>query len=153
MTTIKLLTDFDQGQEIGTKNPKLSNNIEDYPGVQSRQIYNRLRKEGKTKKQAMRFVKLSSRDNARQPIDWGEYILQNSNPESTLNFYRKITKLWREDPVIAEGKLKVRKISNKGIFDFDRIYKNRRYKVHLDFSEKTISTLTNDKGDIILKSR
>ena len=142
-----------QGQEIGTKNPKLSNNIEDYPGVQSRQIYNRLRREGKTKRQAMRSVKQNSRDNARQPIDWGEYILQNSNPESVLNFYRKITKLWRDDPVIANGKLKVRRMSNKGIFDFERIYRKRRYKIHLDFSEKTISTLTDDKGNIILKSR
>ena len=142
-----------QGQEIGTKNPNLSNNIEDYHGVQSRQIYNRLRREGKTKQQAMRAVKRSSRDNARQPIDWGEYILQSHNPDSTLNFYRKITKIWREDPVIINGKLKVRRINNKGIFDFDRIYKGRRYQIHLDLSERSASTLKNDKGEIILRSR
>ncbi|MCR4752824.1 MAG: hypothetical protein K5837_00170 [Candidatus Saccharibacteria bacterium] len=82
-----------QGQELGTKNAKLSDNIDDYPGVQSRMIYRRLRKEGKTKAQAMRQVKISSRDNARQPIDWGEYIMQEANEQSTLSLYRKLTNL------------------------------------------------------------
>jgi len=141
-----------QGQEIGTLNAKLSNNINDYPGVLSRMIYRRLRKEGQTKAQAMRQVKLSSRDNARQPIDWGEFILQESDKNSILNFYRRLSELWRTDETLINGKLKVRKTTRKGVFDFDRIYKNERYSIHLDFSGRTKSYCKNAHGEILISN-
>ena len=142
-----------QGQEIGTRNAKLSNNIEDYPGVQSRMIYRRLRKEGKTKAQAMKQVKLSSRDNARQPIDWGEYVMQESDDDSVLNFYRRLTELWRQDPVLINGSLKIKKISRKGLFEFERRYKEETYFVHLDLSGRTKSYCKNSRGEIIVANR
>ena len=140
-----------QGQELGTLNADLSNNIQDYPGVQSRQVYRRLRRQGKTKEQAMAIVKHTSRDNARQPIDWGEYILQGAREESVLNFYSRLIQLWRNDPVIADGSLKVRKITKGGQFDFERTLKGKTYRVHLDFTGKTKSTLTDDTGEIVIK--
>ena len=142
-----------QGQELGTKNAKLSNNINDYPGVQSRMIYRRLRKEGKTRAQAMKQVKLSSRDNARQPIDWGEYVLQEKDEKSVLNFYRTLLKMWRNDPVLINGSLKVKKITQKGIFDFYRIYGEERYFVHLDLKGKTSSYCKNTNGETIIAAR
>jgi glycosidase len=142
-----------QGQELGLANPKLSSNINDYPGVASRQLYQRLRREGRTKKQAMAIVKQASRDNARQPIDWADYILQDHNEKSVLNFYRQIIKLWREDIVISEGDFKVRRISKRGIFDFDRSYDGKKYRVHIDLSGHTPSTLKNDLGNVILSSK
>ena len=142
-----------QGQEIGTLNAKLSNSINNYPGVQSRMIYRRLRKEGKTHAQAMKQVKLSSRDNARQPIDWGEYVLQESDDNSTLNFYRKIVDLWRNDPVLIHGNIKVKKATSKGVFEFERIYKSRKYFVHLDLRGHTKSYCKNEKGDEVISNR
>ncbi|MBO4855400.1 hypothetical protein J5500_03290 [Candidatus Saccharibacteria bacterium] len=142
-----------QGQEIGTPNADLSNNINDYPGVQSRMIYRRLRKEGKTKAQAMKQVKLSSRDNARQPIDWGEYMLQEGDEDSVLLFYRKLTQLWRTDPVLINGNLKVKKTSRKGIFDFERRYGKEKYFIHLDFCGRTKSYCKNSKGETIIGCR
>jgi len=139
-----------QGQELGTLNADLSMNINDYPGVQSRQIYRRLRREGKTKKQAMSVVRRTSRDNARQPIDWGEYILQNRQPDSVLNFYSEIIKLWRSDPVIMEGRLKVAKITKFGAFEFYRTLDKKRYFVHLDFSGKSDSFLRDNAGEIVI---
>ena len=142
-----------QGQEIGTPNAKLSNNINDYPGVQSRMIYRRLRKEGKTRSQAMKQVKLSSRDNARQPIDWGEYILQEEDEKSVLLFYRKLIELWRTDKVLIKGKLKVRKTTRKGVFDFDRIYEKEVYHIHLDFCGRTKSYCRDSRGGTIVECR
>ena len=142
-----------QGQEIGTKNPQLSNNIDDYPGVQSRMIYRRQRKEGKTKRQAMKIVKQMSRDNARQPIDWAKYFLQDHNPRSTLNFYRTMVRLWREDPVLIHGKLKVVKTSSKGIFEYYRIYKKDKYFVHLDMTNRTVSYMRDSNGRTIIATR
>ena len=139
-----------QGQEIGTLNAKLSNNINDYPGVQSRMIYRRLRKEGKTKAQAMKQVKLSSRDNARQPLDWSEYVLQESDENSVFNFYRKLSELWRKDPVLIKGKLKVKRTTRKGVFDFERRLDKKKYIIHLDFSGRTKSYCKDEKGNTII---
>ena len=133
-----------QGQELGTLNAELSDNITDYHGVQSRQVYRRLRKEGKTRHQAMVVVKKTSRDNARQPIDWGEYILQSKQEDSVLNFYGKIIDLWRNDPVIRDGNLKVARMTRGGVFDFYRIHGKKRYFVHLDFTGKSKSYLRDD---------
>ncbi|MCQ2571207.1 MAG: alpha-amylase family glycosyl hydrolase [Candidatus Saccharibacteria bacterium] len=139
-----------QGQELGTLNADLSMNINDYPGVQSRQVYRRLRREGKTKRQAMSVVRRTSRDNARQPIDWGEYILQHRHHDSVLNFYSEIIQLWRSDPVIKDGSLKVVRIKKNGVFDFYRKLGKKKYFVHLDFSGKTHSYLKDDHGDIVI---
>ena len=142
-----------QGQEIGTHNAKLSENIDDYPGVQSRMTYIKLRKEGKTKRQAMRIVRIRSRDNARQPIDWVEYLTQDQQVDSVLNFYRQLIELWRADPVIRDGKLKVKRASSTGVFEFYRIYQKQKYFIHLDFSGKTTSYLRNQNKDILIASR
>ena len=98
----------------------------------------------------MAIVKLTSRDNARQPIDWGEYILQGAREESVLNFYSRLIQLWRSDPVIMDGALKVRKITKTGQFDFERTLKDRTYRVHLDFTGKTRSTLIDDNGETVI---
>jgi glycosidase len=142
-----------QGQELGTLNANLSNNITDYPGVQSRQVYRRLRREGKTRQQAMVVVKKTSRDNARQPINWGEYILQGQRDDSVLSFYERIIELWRSDPIIRDGALKVAKMTNGGVFEFYRILDKKRYFVHLDFSGKTKSYLKDDHGELVIVSK
>lgn len=142
-----------QGQELGTLNADLSMNINDYRGVQSRQVYIRLRREGKTKNQAMAVVRRISRDNARMPIDWGEYILQDKRDDSVLNFYSKIIALWRNDRVIRDGSLKVVKIKKSGVFEFYRILDKKQYFVHLDFSGKSTSYLKDDKGELVLLSK
>ena len=142
-----------QGQELGTKNAKLSDNIDDYPGVQSRMMYRRLRKEGRTKREAMRQVKISSRDNARQPMDWAEYLLQEGDDKSVLNFYRNIINLWKNDPVLINGNIKVKKTSRKGVFEFYRTYKKESYFVHLDLKGHTKSYCKNSKGEIIIANR
>jgi trehalose-6-phosphate hydrolase len=142
-----------QGQEIGTLNPNLGKKIENYPGVQSRAIYETLIGRGKSKTEAMAVVQRVTQDNGRQQVDFGEYARQEKDEGSVLMFYRQITKLWRTDEVLIRGDLKVRRRTRCGVFDFERRYKERVYKVHLDLSGKTISTLTDDFGQIILSSR
>ncbi len=139
-----------QGQELGTMNADLSMDINDYPGVQSRQVYRRLRREGKTKREAMTVVRNTSRDNARQPLDWGEYILQGARAESVLNFYQTIIELWRNDPVIRDGDFKVKRITKTGIFEFTRSKNDKQYSIHLDFSGKTESYLKDEHGELVL---
>ena len=139
-----------QGQELGMKNPKLSSNINAYPGVQSRAIYKKLISQGKSQKEAIQIVKKISRDNARQPIDWIKYESQAPDPTSVYNFYRQLIHLWRNDPVIANGALHLRKITRAGIFDFIRTHENQTYSVHVDLSGYTPSTLVNSHNQILL---
>ncbi|MFV0485333.1 MAG: alpha-amylase family glycosyl hydrolase [Candidatus Saccharimonadales bacterium] len=142
-----------QGQEIGTKNPVLGNNIEDYPGVQSRAIYHQLIKEGKSKTEAMAVIKRVSRDNARAPLDFAEYDRQCKDDDSVLEFYRKLLELWRTDEVLIRGKLKVKRAKRNGIFIFERRYGDKVYTAHLDLTGKTKSTLSDKSGQILLSSR
>lgn len=141
-----------QGQELGTKNPKLSNDINDYYGVQSHAMYHAFLSRGKSKKQAISLVKRLSRDNARRPLDWNLYEKFSSDQNSPLSFYYQIIELWKNDPVIINGKIKVKKINKKGVFDFERRHENISYKIHLDFSGQTKSTLIDEKGQILLSS-
>ena len=142
-----------QGQEIGTANPHLGKSIEDYPGVQSRAVFQQLLREGHSKKSAMRTVRRISRENGRQPIDWVAYRKEDKNPDSTLNFYRKIIQMWRQDPVLIYGDFKVKKITREGIFDFTRHYNRETYFIHLDLSSRTASILSDSQGQILLSSR
>jgi glycosidase len=141
-----------QGQEIGTKNPKLGDKIEDYPGVQSRSIHAQLVKNGKSDKEAIAVIQKVSRDNARQPLDWKAYENQADDTNSVLSFYRQITELWRNDSVLIHGKFKLRKTSKSGIFIFERRFKKQIYYIRLDLSGKTKSTLTDRAGKILLQN-
>ena len=61
--------------------------------------------------------------------------------------------IWRNDPVMAEGKLKVRYIGAQGVMNFNRVLAHRSYFVHIDLTGKTASYLRNDKGEKILQTR
>ena len=131
-----------QGQEIGTIDPKLGNDIYTYPDVQSRAIYQQLVKKGKSHRAAMTIVKKTSRDNARAPLDWVQYATQPPDPGSVLNFYKRVLDLWRTDPILIHGSFKPKRITKDGVFDFTRTYRGKTYLIHLDFTLRTPSTLT-----------
>lgn len=142
-----------QGQEIGTPNPHLGNSIEDFPGVQSRAVFQQLLHEGHSKRSAMRTVHRISRENSRQPIDWTKYRAETKDPNSTLCFYRHLTEMWRQDPVLIYGDFKVKRISRTGVFDFVRRYDRQTYFIHIDLSSRTASTVIDQNGKLILSSR
>jgi hypothetical protein len=70
-----------------------------------------------------------------------------------LSFYERIIELWRSDPIIRDGALKVAKMTNGGVFEFYRILDKKRYFVHLDFSGKTKSYLKDDHGELVIVSK
>jgi glycosidase len=98
----------------------------------------------------MAIVKKVSRDNARTPIDHTQYKTELATPTSTLNFYTQIIRLWRTDPTLIHGTLRVQSLTKSGILNFTRTYKTRTYSIHLDFTLNTPSTLTNHLGQILL---
>ena len=101
----------------------------------------------------MKHVKMCSRDNARQPLDWGEFITQEADEKSVLNIYRKLSQLWHDDPVLINGDFKLRKATKKGVLEFDRSYDGECYKIHIDLSGKTKSYCKDSRDSIIVANR
>ena len=84
-----------QGQELGLKNPKLSLDIRDYEDVQTIMRYNSLIEKGIEPREAMKKLRLTSRDNARQPIDLEEYARQEADESSCLSWTRRRVEMWK----------------------------------------------------------
>lgn len=108
-----------QGQEIGMKNAKW-NSIDEYDDISTKDQYQIARKAGLSDREAMEACNRMSRDNARTPMQWtsgenagftkGTAWLkinpdykeinvedQENNPDSVLNYYRKLVALRKSD--------------------------------------------------------
>ena len=122
-----------QGDELGMTNGHFSN-IERYRDVESLNHYRILQERGHTAEEALAIVGLHSRDNGRLPMQWGagphagfsaaepwiplaestdacdqraiSAEAAAASPASTLAFYRQLTRLRHEMPVIATGKVR-----------------------------------------------
>lgn len=84
-----------QGQELGLKNPRLSDYIGDYQDVQTIMRYEKMVVKGKDPSEALNSLKPMSRDNARQPINLIEYHKQGFLKDSCLNLTRKLIADWK----------------------------------------------------------
>ena len=138
-----------QGQEFGTVNPHLSDNIGDYDDELSRNTYYNLIGEGMNERDAIEVVKHWSRQNARTPVDWQQYDSQ-TDPDSTLAFYRKLIDLWRNNDVVTYGDLEIKTIDNSGVIEFCRRRYFKRYHIRIDLTGKTESYLKNIDGKKVL---
>ena len=111
-----------QGQEIGMVNIGLPE-IEMYEDVSTQNAYHTMRHLGFTHNMVMKVAKYASRDNARTPVQWSAeknagfttadkpwfYINDNykeinveaaeKDENSILNYYRKLLKLRKENPI------------------------------------------------------
>ena len=108
-----------QGQEIGMKNAKW-NSIDEFDDISTKDQYQIARKAGLSDREAMEACNRMSRDNARTPMQWtsgenagftkGTAWLkinpdykeinvedQENNPDSVLNYYRKLVALRKSD--------------------------------------------------------
>ena len=108
-----------QGQEIGMKNAKW-NSIDEFDDISTKDQYQIAREAGLSDREAMEACNRMSRDNARTPMQWtsgenagftkGTAWLkinpdykeinvedQQNNPDSVLNYYRKLIALRKSD--------------------------------------------------------
>ena len=117
-----------QGQEIGTTSPRMQN-LADYQDVESLRSFETLKKIF-GKKGAMKRIAYCSRDNARVPMQWEnaanagftdgattwlkvnpDYVNTNvadeeNDPDSVLNYYRKLIELRHTDKSFVYGTYK-----------------------------------------------
>lgn len=166
-----------QGQELGMTNFK-RNTIEDFNDLSSIDQYYRSIEEGYTDKEALEFVNLRSRDNARTPFPWSseknagfsntkpwlklidnyyEINVQNqiNNSDSILEFYKKMIK-FRQNSQYSDcliyGNIEPIQIENDNVIAYRRRLDDTIIDCYFNFSNKPVKIKKNEKYDIIFQN-
>ncbi|MDO4340860.1 MAG: alpha,alpha-phosphotrehalase, partial [Eubacteriales bacterium] len=132
-----------QGEELGMTNPGYGD-ISEYRDVESINYYHILLKEGKTREEALEILRQRSRDNSRSPMQWscGKYAgfsecepwigipdnykyinaaAEEQDPDSILNYYRKLIHLRKQYAVIQDGTIEFLYQEQPEIFGYKRL--------------------------------
>lgn len=146
-----------QGEEIGMTNPHYTS-IEQYADVESRNYYEILLNEGKTKEEALEILAARSRDNSRTPMQWTDerycgfsdtkpwipvsdnfekiYVKkQKQDRDSILEFYKKLIMLRKEKEVIARGNIEFMEVENAGVLAYTRCLDKQKLLVCCNFRD------------------
>lgn len=146
-----------QGEEIGMTNPHYTS-IEQYADVESRNYYEILLNEGKTKEEALEILAARSRDNSRTPMQWTDERYcgfsdtkpwipvsdnfekinvkkQKQDRDSILEFYKKLIMLRKEKEVIARGNIEFMEVENAGVLAYTRCLDKQKLFVCCNFRD------------------
>lgn len=149
-----------QGQEIGMTNISLPD-LDMYEDVFVKNNYN-VFKNIFGKKRCEQLARISTRDNARTPVQWtgGEnagfttgkpwfYINPNyteinaekelGDPDSLLNFYKKLIRFRKENGIVKNGSYKEYYANSKDLYVYERAYNGQRLLVICSFTEKGVA--------------
>ena len=165
-----------QGQEIGMLNIALPR-LDMYKDVMT---FNAARIAGKLmpKGRVLKLIQARSRENARTPMQWsGEanagfstaapWFYVNSNyhtinvraeeddPDSILNFYRRLIKFKKENPVAIYGSYNELMHESRKLYVYEREYEGKRLLVVCSFTNELVRfELPEDrpleKGELVL---
>jgi oligo-1,6-glucosidase len=158
LMTMRATPYYYSGDEIGMDNIKFDN-IKDYRDIETLNYYKKLQNENGDTLRFLNGQKISARDNGRTPFQWdssknagftsGEpwlkvnpdykeinVALQDSDPNSVLNYFRKIVKLRKQNPVLIYGKYELLDEGNKQVYAFTRTLGSRKVLVLLNFTKE-----------------
>ena len=119
-----------EGQELGLTNIDFKS-IDEVDDISSKGQFEFALQEGFSKSEAMEFVKMFSRDNARVPMPWNLVESESADEDSVLNFYRKLSALRNE----IDGEYKPMFEDDEKIFAFTR---GKNYLIAANFSNEAV---------------
>ena len=157
------------GDEIGMSNIKFDK-VDQYNDVELLTNYEQIKAKGGDLKRFLEGMKISSRDNGRTPMQWdttinggfsigkpwlpvnGNYktinvAAQDNDPNSCLNYFRKMQRLRKEHQALIYGKFALVDNDNQDVFAYTRELNGKKFLVLLNF-KNSISTV---KTEIDLK--
>ncbi|MDO5329624.1 MAG: alpha-glucosidase [Coriobacteriia bacterium] len=165
-----------QAEELGYENVAWPS-ISDYNDVSSKNQYKMALEDGYSEEAAIEAVHDFSRDNARTPVQWDNtqnagfstsnpwlpvhddyktcnVETQKTNPNSILNWYKKLLKLRQENDVFIAGDYAEHMKDNEQVYAYTRKYGNTEATVFVNFSNKAASYDISliEKAKIILNS-
>jgi oligo-1,6-glucosidase len=152
------------GDELGMTNAGFSK-IEDYKDMPALNEYQHQKNIGGNLQKFMEDIKFSCRDNGRTPMQWDSstnagfttgspwlktnpnythlnVATQENDPNSCLNYFRKMIKLRKENPVLVYGKYTLLDKDNPNVYAFKRELNGKKILVLLNFksSNSTVHT-------------
>jgi len=149
-----------QGEEIGMTNIKFES-ISDYRDIETLNMYSEYNQMGIEEDKIMDMIYMSSRDNARTPMQWNDsanagftsgepWIKINDNyreintereqedKNSILNYYKKLIRMRKEYPVIVHGDFSEIECADKNIFAYSRQFNEEKLIVIANGSNKEV---------------
>lgn len=156
--TMKGTAYYYYGDEIGMNNIKFDK-VEDYNDIELLTNYAQVKAKGGDLKRFLEGMKISSRDNGRTPMQWDgnanagftsgapwlkvnpnyttiNVAAQEKDPNSILNYFRKMTNLRKSEPTLVYGNFEMVDINNPSVFAYTR-----------SLNGKTLLVLLNFKGE------
>jgi len=152
------------GDELGMDNIRFDN-IDDYHDLDTRNKYTALKNKGGDLKAFLEEQKQTSRENGRTPFQWDakqnagfttgtpwlkvnpNYVTVNAaqqekEPNSTLNYFKKLIQLRKKEPTLIYGKFQLVDESNPAIFAYTRELNGKKLLILLNFTSKNASAKT-----------
>lgn len=150
------------GDELAMTNAGFDD-IKDYRDMPTLNEYQHQKNIGGDLFQFMKRIQFECRDNGRTPFQWNNtanggfttgtpWIKTNDNyktinasaqekdPNSVLNYFRKVVKLRRENPVLVYGKYTLLDKANPDVYAYTRELDGRKILVLLNFKGKVATT-------------
>ncbi|MED3624739.1 glycoside hydrolase family 13 protein [Neobacillus thermocopriae] len=152
-----------QGQEIGMTNVKFDS-IDEYNDVSAKNMYRMKREQGVPHEEIMEIIWASGRDNARTPMQWSDsenagftkgtpwlkvnpnykkinVETQQKDPNSILNFYKKMIRLKKENEVFTYGTYDLLLEDDPQIYAYNRTLDNEKMIVLSNLSSRSAITV------------
>ena len=150
------------GDELGMTNAGF-NRIEDYRDMPTLNEYQHQKATGGDLQKFMQRIRFESRDNGRTPFQWDSTAqagfttgkpwigvnpnytrlnaaAQENDPNSCLHYFRKLTKLRKENPVLVYGKYTLLDKANPDVYAYTREEEGKKILVVLNFSTAEAET-------------
>ena len=148
-----------QGEEVGMMNAGFKD-IGLYRDVESTNYYQILLDKGLSPEEAIHIISERSRDNGRTPMQWTagpnagfttgtpwlgipdnydvvNAAIEEDDPDSILNFYRRLVSLRKELDIIAEGDIRFLDTGNDKVMAYERSLGGEKLTVLCSFSKRS----------------
>lgn len=165
-----------QGEELGQPNAGFTD-IRQYRDVESVNYYDILQKEGKSRDEVLTILSERSRDNGRTPLCWDAsqyngfstvkpWIMSNSHipkatvtaeesdPDSILNYYKRLLKLRKESSALSKGSITFPYPRCRDVLAYERTWGPEKKQILCNMTENTVTfRLPKPMGTILLHNR
>ncbi len=144
------------GDELGMTNIKFDS-IKDYRDIETLHEYQHLKETGGNLKKFLNNEKLVARDNGRTPFQWDttrnagfttghpwlkvnpnyktiNVATEEQNPNSVLNYFKKIIRLRKKNLVLIYGKYTLLDKENPDVYAYTRVLNGEKVLVLLNFT-------------------
>ena len=146
------------GDELGMTNIRFAQ-IADYRDIMTINLHKLIASEGGDLAEFMESQKIIARDNGRTPFQWDDSenagftsgtpwlkvnpnyteinaAAQERDANSPLNYFRKLVRLRKENPVLIYGKAEFFDLLNESVFAYTRELDGRKLLILLNFTER-----------------